>query len=312
MADTRQTARRPCLKGRLLRWSGMALAWLPPAAIPRLGAWLSRCTPLVRRRRRIAERNLSLAFPDRHGPDRASLLRETIASSTTGGLDTLRAWFAPPGRMQGLASITGMEVLLEAIGEGRGAIVIGAHYDSIELAIRLVAEAAREQGLRTAVLVRRYNDPCLEAEIDAGRLRYVAATVDKKDVSGFCGAVGGGGAVFYVPDQDAGAGGVFVPFFGTPASTVAAMPGVLGRAGGVPLLMWSHRGADGRLAIDIERAPADFLDGDGAGVAARYTAWVEQRVRAAPAQYLWVHRRYKTRPPGEAGFYSSEATAPSP
>lgn len=311
MAGTGHAVRHPCLKGRLLRWSGMALAWLPPGAIPRLGALLARCTPLVRRRRRIAERNLSLAFPDRDGASRARLLRETIASNTTGGLDTLRAWFAAPRRMRGLARITGMEVLLEAIGEGRGAILIGAHYDSVELAIRLVAEAAREQGARSAVLVRRYNDPCLEAVIDAGRLRYVAATIDKKDVSGFCGAVGGGGAVFYVPDQDAGTRGVFVPFFGIPASTGAAIPGVLGRAGGVLLLMWSHRGADGRLAIDIERAPADFLDGDGAGVAARYTAWVEQRVRAAPAQYLWVHRRYKTRPPGEAGVYSSESSVRS-
>lgn len=283
----------------------MALAWLPPPAVPVLGAWLSRCTPLVRHRRRIAERNLSLAFPDLDRAAHARLLRETLASNTTGGLDTLRAWFAPSGRTPGHARLTGMDALVEAIGEGRGAILVAAHYDSIELAIRLVAEAARERGLRTAVLARRYNDPCLEAVIDAGRLRYVATTIDKKDISGFCGAVGGGGAVVYAPDQDAGPGGVFVPFFGVPASTVAATPGVLGRAGGVPLLMWSRRGVGGRLAIDIERAPAGFLEGDGADVAARYSAWVEHRVRSAPAQYLWVHRRFKSRPPGEADIYAS-------
>lgn len=305
MEDPWATAGRACPKGRLLRWSGVVLAWLPAPTIPQLGAWLSRLGPLVRRRRRIAARNLALAFPRFDDAARARLLRETLASSTTGGLDTLRAWFAPPGRTRDLGRITGMDALAEALGEGRGAILVGAHYDSIELAIRLVAEAARARGILTAVMVRRYADPCVEAAVDAGRLGYVSATIHKKDISGFCGAVGGGGAVFYVPDQDAGPHGMFVPFFGIPASTVAATAGVLDRAGGVPLLMWSHRGMDGRLAIDIERAPADFLTGDARAVAARYIAWVERRVRAAPAQYLWVHRRYKTRPPGEADLYGS-------
>ncbi|HET8819214.1 MAG TPA: hypothetical protein VFM73_06690 [Xanthomonadaceae bacterium] len=304
MARSRPVARRRCLKGHVLRWFGMALGCLPATAIPRLGRWLAHVEPLVRRRRRIAARNLALAFPLHDDATHARLLRKTLASSTTGGLDTLRAWFAPAGRLDGLGRIDGMDVLEAAIGEGRGAVLIGAHYDSIELAIRLVADAAHARGIRTAVLVRRYNDPCLEAAIDAGRLRYLSATIDKKDITGFCAAVGGGGAVFYVPDQDAGPRGVFVPFFGIQASTVAAMPGVLHRAGGIPLLVWSSRGDDGRLAIDIERAPAGFLDGDGVQVAARYTAWVERRVRAAPAQYLWVHRRYKTRPAGEADAYA--------
>ena len=305
MAEKRPAARRPCLKGHLLRWSGVALSCLPATAIPRLGAWLSHLEPLVRRRRRIARCNLALAFPHCGDAARSRLLRETLVSNTTGGLDTLRAWFAPSRRTSGLARITGMEVLVEATGEGHGVVLVGAHYDSIELAIRLVAEAAHVRGIRTAVMVRRYNDPCLEAAVDAGRRRYMSATIDKKDISGFCGAVGGGGAVFYVPDQDAGPRGVFVPFFGVAASTVAATRGVLDRAGGVPLLMWSHRRTDGRLSIDIERAPAGFLDGDGGAVAARYTAWVERRVRAVPAQYLWVHRRYKTRPPGEVDVYAS-------
>lgn len=305
MARGRPVAQGPCLKGRLVRWVGRMLACLPPAAIPRLGAWLSHFGPLVRRRRHVAERNLAQAFPRHDRAEQARLLRETVASSTTGGLDTLRAWFAPAGRLRDVADITGLDVVEDAIGEGRGAVLVGAHYDSIELAIRLVADAARARGIRSAALVRRYNDPCLEAAIDAGRLRYLAATIDKKDITGFCGAVGGGAAVFYVADQDAGPRGVFVPFFGIPASTVAAMPGVLGRAGGVPLLMWARRGTDGRLAIDIERAPAGLLEGDGAAVAARYTAWVERRAREAPAQYLWVHRRYKTRPPGEADAYAS-------
>lgn len=305
MARARGTGHGPCLKGALARGAGRALSLLPDALVPRVGTFLSRIGPLVRRRARIARANLVLAFPGLDAAARDRLLRRTLASNTTGGLDTLRGWFAPASRLRRVAGIDGLDVLAAALAEGRGAVVIGAHYDSIELAMRVVADAARVRGIRSAILVRRYNDPCLEASIDAARLRYVVATIDKKDVSGFCGAVAGGGAVFYVPDQDAGRGHAFVPFFGVPAATVSAMGAVLARSGGVPLLMWSRRDAGGRLLIDLSRAPADFLSGTGEAVAARYTAWVEARVREAPDQYLWVHRRYKTRPPGEPDVYGA-------
>lgn len=295
-----------CPKGLLLRWVGLAAGGLPAAAVPVLGRWLSRCRPLVRRRERIARRNLQLAFPGLDAGARERLLRETLASNTTGALDTLRAWFAPAARLRGIADIAGLEVLAGALREGRGVVLVGAHYDSVELAIRLLADAARDHaGVRTDVLVRRHNDACIEATIDAGRRRYVAATIDKKDVAGFCAAVQRGSAVFYAPDQDASRRNAFVPFFGVPAATLAAIPGVLDRTGGVALMVWCRRLAGGRFAIDVERPAAGFLSGDGAAVAARYMAWVERRVREAPAQYLWVHRRYKTRPAGEPGFYRS-------
>ena len=295
-----------------MQWSGRALARLPAGAIPWLGALMSRCRPLLRRRARIAERNLWLAFPDLDPAARARLLRDTLASNTTGALDALRGWFAAPGALHGVADISGLDVLREAIAEGRGAVLVGAHYDSVELAIRMVAEAAARHRVRMAVFVRHYNDPAIDAAIEAGRLRYAATTIGKKDVSGFCGAVGGGAAVFYAPDQDAGAGHAFVPFFGVPAATNDAMPGVLARAGGAPLLMWSRRRNDGRLAVDIARAPEGFFAGSGAEVAARYVAWVERRVRQAPAQYLWVHRRYKTRPPGAPDLYGDASPPASP
>ena len=260
----------------------------------------------MRRRERIAARNLELAFPGLEAGARERMLRATLASNTTGMLDTLRTWFAPSARLRGLADIAGLDVLADALREGRGAVLVGAHYDSVELAIRLLADAAQaHSGVRTEVLVRRHNDACIEAAIDTGRRRYVAATIDKKDVRGFCDAVRRGAAVFYAPDQDASRRNAFVPFFGVPASTLTAIPGVLERTGGVPMLVWCRRRDDGGFAIDVERAPPGFLEGDGAEVAARYMGWVERRARAAPEQYLWVHRRFKTRPPGEPSLYGS-------
>ena len=260
----------------------------------------------MRRREGIARGNLALAFPGLDASSRENLLRATLASNTTGVLDTLRTWFAPPARLRGIARIDGIDVLADAMGEGRGAVLVGAHFDAVELAIRLVAEAARaHSGIRTGVIARRHNDRCLEAVIDAARRRYVDVTLHKKDITRFSEVVAGGAAVFYAPDQDASRRNAFVPFFGVPASTLAAIPGVLRRTGGVPLGFWWNRHHDGRQAHHITRAPHRLLGGEGADVAARYMAWVERRVRQAPEQYLWVHRRFKTRPPGEPGLYGA-------
>ena len=292
------------MKGALLRLAGTVVARVPAPALPRLGAWLSRCRPLVRRRTRIAARNLALAFPALDPVERARLLRATLASNTSGALETLVAWFAPTVRDRG--TVSGIDALDGALAEGRGAVIVGAHYDSVELAIRLVATQARDLGLRVGTLARRYNDPAVERTVVAARRRYLAANLLKKDVSGFCAAVADGMAVVYVADQDASHANAFVPFFGVQASTLAAIPGVLRRAGGPVVLMWSRRDAGGRLAVDLSRPPPGFLEGDGAAVAARYMAWIEQRVREAPEQYLWVHRRFKTRPPGKPGLYGAD------
>ena len=89
-----------CPKGLLLRWVGAAVGALPAAWVPRLGGWLSRIGPLTRRRARIAGRNLELAFPGLGPEARERLLRATLASNTTGALDTLRTWFAPSYRLR--------------------------------------------------------------------------------------------------------------------------------------------------------------------------------------------------------------------
>ncbi|WP_411833925.1 lysophospholipid acyltransferase family protein [Pseudoxanthomonas mexicana] len=299
MSGAGANAPRFCLRGRLLRWLGQALARLSPQRTQRLGRWLSRVPGLNASRRRIAARNIEACFAALPPDARTRLLARALASNTTGALDTLRGWFAP-GRLDGLARVRGLEHLHAALAAGRGAVVVGAHYDGIEIAMRLVAEAS---GQAMPILVRRYNDPCLEREIDAGRRRYCGHTYDKKDVAGFVEAVRAGQAAFYVPDQNANRRTVFVPFHGVRTATLGAIGGVIARTGGAPLMMWCRRGDDGRYDIDLEPPPPGWPGPDEAGNAARYMAWIEERLREDPAQYLWVHRRFKTRPPGEPPFY---------
>lgn len=289
-----------CWHAALLRAIGARIGGLSPRGLRRLARLLAGLPVLNARRRRIARVNLRLCFPELGAQAQRELLQRTLLSNATGALEALRAWFAAPERVAGTATVSGIEHLRAALAEGGGAVVVGAHYDGIELAIRHVAEAC---GQPMPILVRRHNDACIEAAIAQGRCRYAGDTYDKKDVAGFAAAVRAGRGVFYVPDQNAARRTVFVPFMGVQAATLGAIGGVLRRCGGRVLLMWAQRDAAGHQRIDLVPAWDDWPCADEAATAARYMAWVEERVRAAPEQYLWVHRRFKTRPAGEAPLY---------
>jgi Kdo2-lipid IVA lauroyltransferase/acyltransferase len=124
-----------------------------------------------------------------------------------------------------------------------------------------------------------------------------------------------GGWVCMLADQDARGAGVFVPFFGRPASTPAG-PARIALKAGAPIVMgFVTRRADGRLALDLEPAlerPAADDPDPVRTLTARHTAQLERRVRMRPEQWFWLHRRWKTRPPAEAAAPAARAGAASP
>jgi KDO2-lipid IV(A) lauroyltransferase len=289
-----------CWHARLFAALGRWVAGLSPTMVASIARGLTRLPLVNARRRKIAAINIDLCFPQLEAAARKELLAKTLVSNTTGVLETLRGWFATRNQLAGLARIDGIEHLHAALAEGRGVVVVGAHYDGIELAMRHVADAS---GQPMPILVRRHNDACIEAAVASARGTYAGATYDKKDIAGFTAAVRAGQGVFYVPDQNAARRTVFVPFLGVQAATLGAIGGVLQRAGGRVLLMWARRDAEGRQHIDLQPAWPGWPGADDTDTAARYMAWVGERLQAVPEQYLWVHRRFKTRPPGEPPVY---------
>lgn len=280
----------------------MLVARLPQAWLLRLGAalaWIG--APLLRRRRGIAARNLELCFPGLDDGARARLLRDSMRDTVTGALENLRGWFAPAGRLRGLSSVEGLEHLAAARAAGRGVLLVTGHMPHFELAGRLLGEAS---GQPVALLARRHNAPCMDRWIDAARRRAFATTIAKKDKAGLLAALRGGAAVLYLGDQDFSYHNAFVPFFGVPAATVTAVPELMAQSGAVALPAWMQRQPDGRYRLRIEPQWAGWPSGDPAADAARYMAELESVVRQAPSQYLWVHRRFKTRPPGQPGLYA--------
>jgi KDO2-lipid IV(A) lauroyltransferase len=290
-----------CLAMPPFVWLARRIARLPQPWLLRLGAvlaWLT--TPLLLRRRRIAATNLRLCFPELDARQRRALLGANQRATMQGTLELMRAWYAPDAALEGLAAIDGLPHLREALDAGQGVLLFTAHFTHTELAVRLVSRAL---GQPIGVVVRRNNNPCLEAAFDAARRGVFGATLEKKDLRGLLRELRAGHAVVYSADQDFNFQNAFVPFFGVPASTLTTPPGLVRRAGATMLEFFFHRDAGGRYRIRIGPAWPDWQDGDPVRAAAIYMSQLEAFVRAHPDQYLWVHRRFKTRPPGEHPVY---------
>ena len=289
----------------LLLKPAQALAWgvsrLPQRMLLGLGAVLAWVLwPLLGRRRHYARVNIDLCFPGLDAPARRRLVRATVRETVTGALELVRGWYAPAWRLRGLAQVQGLEHLRAARAQGRGVLLFGGHFPHSELCARLLSEASGEP---VSIVARRNNDPCIEALLDDARRRAFADVIGKKDGRGLLRALSRGAVVAYSADQDFNYQNAFVPFFGVPAATLVATPDLARRSNAVVLPFWFHRGPDGRYRLRLEPTWDGWPSGDPVADAARYMAELEAVVRAHPAQYLWVHRRFKTRPPGEPDLY---------
>lgn len=277
------------------------IARLPQSLLLGLGSLLGvLMRPLLGKRRRYARINLALCFPALDDAQRRRLLRENLRATATGALELLRAWYAPAPALEGLAEVEGLEHLRAAVASGRGVLLFGGHFTHAELAARLLQQLS---GQPVHVVVRRNNNRCLEAMFDGARRRAFAGTLAKKDVRGLLRTLLQGGVVAYSADQNFTYQSAFVPFFGIPAATLTATPDLARRGKAVVLPFWFHRGGDGRYRLRLEPQWSGWPSNDPAADAARYMSELEQVVRQHPEQYLWVHRRFKTRPPGEADVY---------
>jgi len=277
------------------------IARLPQPVLLRLAAAASLLLwPLLARRRRIAAINLALCFPELPEAELRRLLRANQRATVMGALELLRAWYAPSSSLAGLARIEGLPRLQAALAEGRGVLLFTGHFTHTELAVRLLSEAL---GRPVRVVIRRHNSACLEAAFERARARVFGATLAKKDVRGLLRTLQAGEPVVYSADQNFSYQHAFVPFFGVSAATLTSTPELVRRSHAQALPFWFHRDADGRYCLRIEAAWPGWIDADADQAAAIYMRELESVVREHPEQYLWVHRRFKTRPPGSPAVY---------
>jgi KDO2-lipid IV(A) lauroyltransferase len=254
---------------------------------------------LLRERRRIAARNLALCFPALDDAARASLLGQHFAALGIGLFEFARAWWGSIAPLRRGLQVDGLEHVEAARAGGRGVIVISGHFTTLEICGRLLCDHVPLAGM-----YRPHAQAAMEWAVKRGRLRYAAAMFGRDELRPALRHLKQGGLLWFAPDQDTRRGdSVFVPFFGRPASSLTSTH-QLARLSGAAVLAFAHvRRPDGGYTLRLSPAFADFPSEDAVADTARVMAAIEGMARAAPAQYLWIHRRFKRQPDGGEDLY---------
>ncbi len=286
-------------------WLGMGLLWLvvqlPYRWLVVLGRGLGGLMyHLAGSRRRIAARNLELCFPELSVGERQRLLRENFASTGMTFFEMAISWWWPVERLKRLGTVEGLEHLRQAEADGQGVILMALHFTTLEMGGALLCMQQDMYGM-----YRAHKNPLFDFIQRHGREQRLLGAIERDDVRGMLKVLRAGGVVWYAPDQDYGAQrSLFVPLFGVQAATVTATSKFarLGRARVVPFTQ--TRLADGSgYKVTVHPALADFPGDSEEADCLRINQWIEQAIRQQPEQYLWAHRRFKTRPAGEPKLY---------
>ena len=278
-------------------WVGIGIAALLarlPWSLQRvLGRGIGRLLMvLFGSRRRVAARNLALCFPELDADAQAALLRRSFEELGIGLFEFARAWWGSVEPMRGKVTVEGLEHLQAARAGGRGVIIISGHFVTLELAARLMCDHAPLAGM-----YRPHDGAFMEWVVLRGRLRYATAMFTREELRPALRHLKQGGLLWFAPDQDTRRGdSVFVPFFGRPAYSLTSTH-QLARLSGAAVLGFAHvRHDDGSYTLRLTPAFEDFPSADASADTARVMAAIETMIRAAPTQYLWIHRRFKRQP----------------
>lgn len=279
------------------------LHWLPlgvQAAIGRaLGRMLYR---LAGSRRKVGLRNLELCLPELTPPEREALLREHFEWLGRSLLERGLLWWGSPERLKRLIHVEGDIGLAER--SARPVMWLVPHFIALDVA---GASTQLFQKCQVASIYQAQSNPVFDRAMRRGRLRYRQGQVFSRHETALplVRAIRRGHAFFNLPDMDFGLkDAAFVPFFGVPAATLLA-PARMARSLGMVVQPVLAEVLPGGAGWRVRYLPPweDFPGDDDIAAATRMNRWIEEQIRANPSQYLWVHRRFKTRPEGEPSLY---------
>lgn len=277
--------------------------WLPLGIQAPIGRGLGHLLYwLIPGRRKVVAINLGLCFPELSATERTRLAKEHFAMAGRSLIERGIAWFAPEERIRRLVRIGREDMLRGLIEGGQPVILLAPHFVGLDLGGTRMAIA-----FDSVSIYARQRDPVIDRWLYHGRSRFGNQVLLRRDESirASIKAMRECRPFYYLPDMDHGADeSVFVPFFGVQAATLAALPR-FARLGGAVVVPCVTRMLPGGQGYEVELGDP-WQDFPGASVeedARRMNAFLEDCIRSMPAQYYWVHRRFKTRPPGEPKIY---------
>lgn len=284
------------------------LAWLPAFGAKFLAVGLGIvCRLLMRRRRHVVATNLELCFPEWTDAQRASLLREVFASLGMSFYEIAITWCRVDWRQLPECKLEGVEHIQQAVAQQRGVLLICGHFNCIEISARYIAEnlSRLPEAIAISGVYRPLDNPLLEQFQSKGRGRYAKAMISKRNPRAILKALKTKQVIWMAPDQDFGLQrSEFIPFFNIPTATLTATWRLAKQTQATVLTMWPRRLSDGSYHICVG-PPLPGVNSESPEILlTALNQRIETAVRASPADYWWLHRRFKTTPPGMTDRYA--------
>jgi len=255
---------------------------------------------LGRERRKVAQTNFRLCFPELDDAARERLVRQHFRAFGRSILERSISWWSRGERIRRLVRVEGIEHM-QAL-QGKPVIMLAPHFVGLDMGGSRVA-----LDFHAASMYSKQKNPVLDRLLLHGRQRFNAPYLFSRqdNVRSVVKVMRRGVPFYYLPDMDFGSrDSIFVPFFGVPAATITGVARLARLAGAVVVPVVTRQLSWGRgYVLTYYPAWENFPTADVATDTRRVNAFIEERVREMPEQYYWLHKRFKTRPAGEAKLY---------
>ena len=255
---------------------------------------------LAKKRRHIAMVNIKLCFPDKTEQQREQLVKDAFYAAAMGFIEMINAWWGSEKRLKKKVHIEGLHLIEQARKQNKGTLIIGAHYTTVQLSGRLMSFYVPD----LQPLYKKAHNKLFEAIVTRVRGRTYTDIISNKSINELIESLKQNKICWYAPDQDFGKEAtIFAPFFNV-ATACLVVPGVLARITGATVLsMYSQRLENGDYLLELSAIEEPYPAKNNIESATILNQILEKNILRAPEQYLWLHRRFKTRPPGEDDVY---------
>lgn len=255
---------------------------------------------LSKRRRHIAATNIALAFPELSSKEQQKLLKANFRSSGIALIEVGLSWWGSKKTLQRLLHIEGLEYIQQAQEAGKGVIMLGGHFTTLIISGRLLA-----MELPFDIVIKKSHNVLFEALMSNYRSKQYQGLIDTTDMRSLLKSLRNNNVCWYAPDQDFGnRQSVFAQFMGINTVTLTTTAR-LAKTTGASVVYIDFERLPNAQGYQLKLHPPleNFPSGDDVKDARRVNELIEKHVYEVPDQYLWIHRRFKTRPKGELGFY---------
>lgn len=275
------------------------LHWLPLRVLRALGWGLGRLLYIFgRERRNVALTNLRLCFPEQSEAEREALAKRHFIAFARAVLDRTLGWWASKERLERVIRIEGVENLTDP--EGRPVILLSPHFVGLDAGGTRIS-----MHIVGCSVFSKQKNPVLNRLLYEGRRRFNdAVLLSRQDgMRKIVKAMKDGHQFYYLPDMDFGPKeSIFVPFFGVQAATIPALSRLVRLTGARVVACITRQVPDGyelEVMPPWENFPGESVEADTEYM----NRFIESQVLRMPEQYFWLHKRFKTRPPGEQRYY---------